>query len=258
MHNRSRGLIAAVAAALLVPVPILLDEPTGVARAGGALLLVLVLPGYSLSMLLAPESQSSWWVRIPFTVGLSMAATVAGGLALNLTPWGLTTESWVAWLSGLTLAVGGLALTRLRPRPEAVPVTGKTVRRDVALFALAATVAVSAVLVAYVGTLQRSEADSTQLWILPDEQAGSNEIRLGIRSLEPATRNYRLRVSSGDWVLGDWPSIALTPGQLWEFALVLPPDSRLPETVDALLYVSGSDTVYRRAALRQVAQVARP
>jgi hypothetical protein len=258
VYRRPYGLIAVMAAALLGAVIILIDSPTGVLKASGSLLLVLVLPGYSLSMLLTPTLQSGRQERAILTLGLSMAIAALGGLVLNLTPWGIGTQGWIALLSGVTLVSGGIALARTRPTPSAEVVGPRTAPRDAALLAMAIAVAAVAMFVARSGAAQWSETNTTQIWLLPGKQANPNEIQLGIRNLEATAKSYKLQLLSGGQVCSEWNAITLVPDEQWEIRIRLSPAIWDPGTVEALLYEAGSDTVYRRATLQQAARSSAP
>src|SRR5487761_1505409 len=91
-------------------------------REVAGLLLVLVFPGYALSALAVP-AVPAWFRQVNpllwrgmWTVGLSLAAAVALGLLLNLTPDGLTRTSWAVSLAALTLAAAAAAAWRRRRR----------------------------------------------------------------------------------------------------------------------------------------------
>src|SRR5487761_1406238 len=99
-------------------------------REVAGLLLVLVFPGYALSALAVP-AVPAWFRQVNpllwrgmWTVGLSLAAAVALGLLLNLTPDGLTRTSWAVSLAALTLAAAAAAAWRRRRRGPAGRLSG--------------------------------------------------------------------------------------------------------------------------------------
>lgn len=254
MYPSSRNLLIAMAATLIAAASLFLGVPGGVARIIGAIALVLVLPGYALGRLLVPESLSRWWMRYPFVVGLSMAGTVLGGVILNLTPWGLTAESWTVWLAGLTMAAAAGVLTRPRipQRLETVGGEEHSTPRDVRLFGAAVLVTLVAIGIAYAGAVQQSTANVTQLWAVADRLPTPSRIQLGVRSLESSFTSYRLQVVGEGKVLQEWNSITLAPGEQWEASLALPPGGTLPETLEVSLYLAGDDQVYRNVTLRSL------
>jgi hypothetical protein len=80
--------------------------------------LVLMLPGYALSLLLLPSVPDRAW-RLAWSVGLSLAVAVLAGLLLNFIPAGLTTVTWTAGLAAVTLAA--LTAVALLPAAAAPP-----------------------------------------------------------------------------------------------------------------------------------------
>jgi len=243
-----------MAAALLAASAILIDWPTEAIGASGALLLVLVLPGYSLFKLLALKELVGWHEGLAFTLGLSMATTAIGGLVMSLTPWGIGTQGWVAWQGGVTVVAGGIALARRHLAPRAVARAPRTTLRDAALLVLSGAVVVAALLMSRSGAVEGWEAHSTQLWLLESSQASPGGIRLGVRSLETSDKSYRLQLLSGGQLQREWSSIELAPGWQWETMLLPSPTGSRLSAVEALLYEAGSDRVYRRATLRLVVQ----
>jgi hypothetical protein len=124
-------------------------------RAGSAAALVLVLPGYALTMALFPQGTGT--EKLLTTLGLSLASVALAGLALNWTPLALHARSWTVVLSSVTLGAGAVALRRqLRAFP--VPVTWPRIGvplRQVGLLGTALVVTVGAVAMATNGALQQ-------------------------------------------------------------------------------------------------------
>ena len=92
--------------------------------------LVLVLPGYALTAFClpgrSPRGFSPLLWRGLWTVGLSLAVAVLGGLVLNLTPAGLTRVSWAILLAGVTiLALAVTAWLRTSSPRTGSPRTGR-------------------------------------------------------------------------------------------------------------------------------------
>jgi uncharacterized membrane protein len=118
--------------------------------------LVFVLPGYALLVATYPETDAHrrWYewrygetvhrgatldrtAMAALTIGLSCAISAFVGLGLNLTPWGISTWSVAAVLSGVTVLLVSIAWTNRRRHsrvstPEASPGSGLTAteRRD--------------------------------------------------------------------------------------------------------------------------------
>jgi uncharacterized membrane protein len=79
-----------------------------------ALALAFVLPGYALLEAAYPPGALGWVGRLIGIVALSLACSVLGGLALNLTGPGLTRVVWATFLS--TIAVVGEVIAWVRWR----------------------------------------------------------------------------------------------------------------------------------------------
>ena len=75
--------------------------------------LVFILPGYALTCALLPTVKFGA-ERFVLSLGLSLAAVIVGGLLLNLTPFGLQTDSWAILLGGITLGASAVAIVRRR------------------------------------------------------------------------------------------------------------------------------------------------
>jgi hypothetical protein len=104
--------------------------------------------------------------------------------------------------------------------------------------------------------LARSEAalqpapDVVQLWMLPDDTDESPTLRVGLNSLGPAAGRFRLQIERGGYIIHEWPSLSIVPGQQWEQILSL--QGRQPGSgpFEARLYrAEEPNVVYRRVAL---------
>ncbi|MHB1131403.1 MAG: DUF1616 domain-containing protein [Chloroflexota bacterium] len=250
MRARRDVLIGVVALALLAPLTVLAGWPLDTLRFVAAAALILVLPGYALSALLFSGSSFAWQERVLFAVGLSLAVTVLGGLLLNLTPWGLQTESWLVWLSGVTVIAGSMALARSPLIAGSGIGSARLGKRAAGLVAMAAFVVVLALVQARAGAVLLSNADTVQFWLLNGEGTAANEVQLGLRSLEAGPTVYTLEVWSEEALLHEWPTITLAPGELWEATLRLPEGTPRPGVIEGLLFIAGQEDVYRRAVLR--------
>jgi hypothetical protein len=181
--------------------------------------LVLVLPGYALSLLLLPSVPDRAW-RAAWSVGLSLAVAVLAGLLLDLIPAGLTTVTWTAVLAGVTLAA--LAAVAFRPAaapPRAEPSGGATGRRwnwpALAGPALAAAFAAGAVALAVVSAPWPRPPGFAELRLVP---APGPAASVGVRNAYPGAETFRLTVQNGRSAPMTW-TITLGPGQEWQRAV---------------------------------------
>lgn len=245
MRRRSLALLAAVAigapAVALTPGELL--QPVAALALGPPL--VLLLPGYALTAAIFPRRVLGAAERLTFSLGLSLALAVLGGFVLNLTPAGLRAGSWAALLGGVTAAALVASLRRRSAAGGTHPGIGLT-RGQGAVLGLAALTVAGAVVVGVAGEAGSRTADLTQLWMLPAGDGAPDRVRLGIGSLESATRDYRLEVVLDGQVIYS-SALTLEPGERWEAVAILPEATAGTATIEANLYRSDApETVYRR------------
>ncbi len=224
------------------------------ARAIVAALLVLVLPGYALVAAVFPQRTLADAERLLFSLGLSLAVAILGGLVLDALPAGLQPGWWLALLLATTLSAGAVALLRRRGAslPDLSSVGQSRARLPASqalLLAAAGLLAATAVVVAARGATEQPFAGVTELWMLPLGSVDQPAVVLGVRSVESSPTRYRLVLSVAGQVANEWTSIELAPGQTWETTSGLP--TAAAANVVALLYrVDDAATIYRRVALR--------
>ena len=222
-----------------------------IARGLSSILLVLLLPGYALTEAVFAAKKVSLAERIVFSLGLSMAITIVGGLLLNLMPPGLQSSSWAILLSVVTAVASIVAFLRRKNAPSisAEKPTNGIRLHQAALFGLALVVAVGAIGLAVKDASEDAGTRFTQLWILPAANSNPNTIRLGVHNFEAISMSYALRVSVGDRVLAEWNSISLAAGQSWETNIAAPTAAE-SHTVQAQLYrLDAPLTPYRHVTL---------
>lgn len=244
-------IITIVAVALVFALP-----STNVIGRIWTLPLVLVLPGYALTCALFPKRALGITQYIVFSLALSLAILILGGLVLNWMPSGLNTRSWTVLLSGITLIASTVAL--IRRRGEYISASawlrvdlGLNFRQGL-LLVLAAIVICGAVVVSYRGAAQQPFPGFTQLWILPANGASvKNTISLGVSNMELTAMEYNLTVNMDGKVVKVWPSIYLKLNEKWQATLVLPQTTQTRTArVEALLYQTIAPTkIYRHVVL---------
>jgi hypothetical protein len=221
---------------------------TSALRTMAALLLVLFLPGFALTVILFKRERLKMPERLLLGVGLSVALTALIGLLLNWTPWGLqVTSLWAALLLGLTVEVAVIVFVR-RPRwtemvsrPSNLNFTG----RQWALMNLAALVTIIAIQVARTPSSQHGFEGYTMLWIQPGNVPDT--LRLGVSSEEFAMTKYQIRFELNGTVR-EGPILELSPGGAWESVVRLPIDQLVGNPLTVFLYRLDHPTeVYRHA-----------
>lgn len=216
------------------------------------LLLVLILPGYSLTSLLFPTRHVRPLDRVALTIGLSLAVAILSGVVLNLFPFGIQPNSAALSLGGISLVLSIAAIVRRLAQSERSAERGALLadrtrharlpfvyRSDVALGGVAILVVVAAIGVAVYSASQRYDSGFTELWIQPVQlphksatatpqqqtvQASSAPatVTIGIHSEELTTKAYTLEVYVGATLARTWDQVTLTPGQTWQRNLTFP------------------------------------
>jgi uncharacterized membrane protein len=186
-----------------------------------ALPLVLVLPGYTLSEALFHTRSLDAPQRVVFSLGLSLATDVLGGLILNLLPAGLKAASWAVFLALLTAVLALVAFSlRRRRRADAKEARWPRLRLTVGgsiLWGLALVIAPLAVVYAALSAQKQRNAEFTQLWMLRQVHAGKScAVRLGVRSFESASVRYLVEMMVNGAVVMTWPSVDLAPQDHWD------------------------------------------
>ncbi len=230
--------------------------------------LVMVLPGYALTSALFSRQVLGIPEYLLFSLGLSLTIVILGGLALNLTPFGLRANSWAVFLSTITLSASAVALVRRRGQSSifstfsifSIVSEWSRVRgivltfRQGLLLGLAVLIVWGAVAVSIIGAERQPHQGFTQLWILPAGRAANakNVVRLGMSNMESKSMQYRLTVNMDGKVVKEWSSIDLSPNEKWQTTLVLPQTMHTTGTlkVEAMLYLTDAPTkVYRNVVL---------
>ena len=224
-------------------------------------IVVLLVPGYAISLAALPARTLGFWERVALSLGLSIAVAAFSGLVLTWTPFGLRAMTWLAALGTVTLAATWLARWRLSLIPSSAPLhngegtaTGEGTRAHVPLLiGLATLIAGGAVAVAYVGVLDEVQPGYTELWLLPQPTTGAHAIQVGVKNMELRPMRYRLVVELANRPIEQWSPIELQPGQSWQATADLLASPKADAPVQAFLYQLGApQTVYRWARLAQV------
>jgi Protein of unknown function (DUF1616) len=232
-------LLVTVTAAATAALVVALVPGLPAVRTPFALVLLLALPGYSLTAALFDEQSLDAWRRLLLTVALSLAASVMVGLVLNLMPFGLRAASWAVALLAVVCAACAVAARR-GGRPAVWPATpGQRLTRVNMLFLLGAVLLLGgAIGFARMPLSATSAQGYTALWLAP---RGTDFVRVGVKSGELHARTYRLVVRADAGVALDRRLTELPPGG--SFTATVRLNKLRARSVVARLYVNGS--VYR-------------
>lgn len=230
-------LCSAVACASLIgavlPVPAIL-------RTLIALPLVFVLPGAA--MLRALDLRFTPYAHAPIAVGLSMAITVLGGLALN---WlgGLTSFGWTLWLGSVSI-LAAVAALRNASTGGRRPLPAMRLRHGAMLAAAAAVLMLTFHSTARAITAYRP-FPHTSFWMLPLAQA-SEVYMIGIKNDEGRPETYAVQLMVAQRITGQWQDLILASGQTVTFPVMVQPGA----AAQAWLYrAEQPQAIYRRVTV---------
>lgn len=271
--RRNADLLAAMGIALVAALADL-TESGGTARVGLSLLLVLVAPGYVAAAALFPADTLQRVERLVASLGLSLAIAILGGIALNLTPWGLQTSAWAYLLACVTVCMGGVAFARrhsytrrdaakqsanlrrfgLPPLPSAAQTrrSGHLTTPQILMLCAALLITVGAVAIAANGQQQANaveDATATQLWIQPVTQSDISTIQIGMTNRLPGVTPFQLILTSQGVTVHRW-NLTLHADATWQTTVVLSRAELAARSIQAALFrASDLRTPYRQVTL---------
>ena len=254
MRRKNLDLIAALIIAVLNVVWAQLYISIPVVGLILALPLALVLPGYTLTEVLFHKRSLNASERLVFSLGLSLAIVILSGLFLNMFPVGLQTASWAVLLGLLTLVFSLLAMYLRRDVPVSggqQPLRFRLMTYQGILFGLAIAGTILSFVYAATGVKEQPRPGFTQLWMLPEVQAGKScAVRLGVRSFESTPVTYHLTITmNGDQVAMP-PSVSLASQEEWDRSVQVSPMATDEIYVEVRLYrLDKLESVYREVHL---------
>ena len=197
---------------------------TSIVRALPCALLVLVVPGYVLSVALLPDRRDVF-ERSLLALGLSICVAVFTGLLVDRLGTGLTSRSLSIALALFTLGACILARRRRAGSAAAVsvpagrgPWSGRRILVTSAMVVASLAAVIAAVLVARLPSSSAHIEGSTSLWIKP-QQVEAGTFVVGVRSNELRRTTYRLVARSvvSPRILIN-ATVTLAPGRQWQAA----------------------------------------
>ncbi|HEY5005821.1 MAG TPA: DUF1616 domain-containing protein [Ktedonobacteraceae bacterium] len=250
MRQKNLDLLVTMIIAVLNLVWALLPSHLPVVGIILTLPLVLVLPGYTLTEAMFHKRSLDASHRLIFSLGLSLAIAILSGLILNLLPIGLQTISWAVLLGLLTVIFSLLVayLRREAPVKERHSLRFRFSASDGILSGLAIIVAGLSILYAANGVLRQPHPGFTQLWMLPQIQAGrSCAVRLGIHSFEATSTMYRITMMVNGARVNTLPQVTLSPQDEWNDLVPITPEATDKVYVEVQLYRADKpQVVYRK------------
>ncbi len=236
-NNRRDLLIVCLWAAAA---PMIMTAPDLVPRILGSLPWFFVLPGYAALRALGIRTGSLLELGV-FTVGLSLALSIAGGFLLNAVG-ALNPAGWAAWLTIVTLALSGVAAIRNQPAGWPAgpwPRLAGLGRRHYGMVAAAILAVAAAFLLAVRDDVGNGAFARTDFWMLPEEGAFPTQVLLGIHNAEREMREFQVEMMSSERLVASWRSLRLEPGETVTWTAPLPPSAGSGRRVEARLFKDG-------------------
>jgi hypothetical protein len=252
LNPRQRSLAIAAIASVCSAAIVAFGPGLTALRLPFALLLLFVLPGYTLVAGLFPDESLDGPRGLVLTLGLSVALAVLTGLILDLGPDGVTTDSWAVALSMLTClaALIGVASTdrygaisgslRFRARP-----------RELALLVVGAAILGTAVGFSRTVLPARNVRGYTALWIQPARLGARAGVRIGAISGELAAMRFRLTLRVGGQLRYEKRFVLQPGGRYKQLVPLGAPPTDSAEPIRATLYRQARpNVVFRTVTLR--------
>lgn len=272
---RGNSLVYLMVGGATVVLMSLLATVTTVPQVALGLLIVLILPGYTLTTALFCRQQLSSAERTLLVLSTSLVVTILGSLVIHQSGLSLEKNSWLALCAIVTLA-GGFATWSLRRQGNTAQEAASPLNFTLAqmgLLGLAAIIVGIAFMTVRTAAPAAGYQGYTLLWMAPQQAATTNRIQLGVSSKEFAPTQYKLQLRVNEQLAQEWSLIELAPNQEWLATFELPAaqsaavanpaghgEGAAPgavHTVEAFLYrLDQPETAYRRVVLYRDPQVA--
>jgi uncharacterized membrane protein len=226
----------------------------GILRVVFGLALALLAPGYALTTAFLPSLAQVFPNRLMYAIGLSLAATILTGLALNLTAEGLTGTLFTGVLGSISLAAGVVALLRrwreFEPEDEVRLPAFRLRASHAAMFAAAALLVVGALVVTRTAAVGEPHPGFTQLWLTPFYPSSKQYVEIGLHSYENEPVDYRVVYRIGGEVVSEWSPVRLEPDGLWQKVMHIGEAPQQGERAEVVVYrLDDPEEVYRHATL---------
>mgnify|MGYP001365225088 CR=1 FL=1 len=224
-----RWLAVALILSALVCAAVSAVAPWPALRIAAAVPLVLILPGSALVLAVDPgHTRTIGSERLFWCLAASLAATVAGGLILNMTSE-LTQSTWLAYLSGVVVVAALASMVRQsdgdhqNPPKRSMPIHVAT---PTVLLGVGAVVLVAGALALSVYSSSTANREHfVQLWLVPTPAtAGANAQRaeVGVTNYEGRRVRVDIDIRTPDTVVLSRKGIVLDEGQTWTYRIFRP------------------------------------
>lgn len=218
-----------------------------------AMPLIFILPGYTLIEVLFHKRTFETVEHVLFSLAVSMAIDVVGGLSFNLFSLRLEPASWVVFLALLTIGFSFIASMMRRGiiRASARLPMIHCSPGGYLLFILAGTIVLLSMLFSAIGAMRQPYPGFTQLWMLPSTHTSEGcAVKLGVDSFENTAVTYRIVVTINGAQLDTWLPVTLAPRKTWNQVVPVAMHVDGAVLVEARLYrLDKPASVYRRVHL---------
>jgi uncharacterized membrane protein len=213
-----------------------------------ALPIALLLPGYAVMAAGFPRGGLSSVPILVSSLALSLATLALGALPLNYVPGGARGLSWAIFLVAVVI-IGCLVAARRRPAAgRGKPRRARRPRKLEALLVLGGLIAAAAAVMLSQTAFSVDDARGyTQLWALPDEDAGV-EVGVGNQSQHPLAYYLTVRIGAEPKA---GRRLELDPGETQKLQLPVPGATARDSVpvVATLVLATEPRDVYRRVKI---------
>ena len=243
--------------AALASVFAVLALPAGPLRFLATLPLVVWLPGFALMRAMGRQLVRGL-EGFCLVVGISMSIAILTGYGLNAIGR-MTPEGWAIALATVVVLCTLVSphsdrnrnfLLPLWVRLESLrPLSGAACLK-VGLVLASMGIAGGAYAIALDGFTRYRQFKYTELWMVPDQPARSDTVRIGVRNMEGEPSNYQLQVMQDGALIAQLSAIALDDGGQWAVPVTVSFDPQKPSRIEARLYNSAEPhRLYRQVWL---------
>jgi uncharacterized membrane protein len=205
--------------------------------------LVLLVSGHAVLRAIGVRT-TSVSEHLAYAVGASLAAGIAGGIALNAAGF-LMPLGWAVWFWAVTAAAALVAVGR-RDAPD-LPAWPQPVRirlwQGVAI-GLAVLVATGAYALAIRDEAADRQFKYTEFWMLPWANGDPGRLTVGVRSAETQAQRFDLEITLDGRLFAVFRSLTIVPGDTWTRQIPVPVLAT-PQKAEARLYRPDDNRLYR-------------
>jgi uncharacterized membrane protein len=218
--------------------------------------MLFVLPGYALTAAAFGRHTPEPTQRCALTVGLSLAVSILGALALNLTSYGLRDRSWSVFVVALVWTACAVAARQRSAGPPLAPDSDSRPRfhlraLDLLLVFVATGLTIAALTLAVTPLPAKNVQGYTALSMVrqqpPLDRSGPTRVAIEVVSNELEPTTYHLEVRSGSTLVFARSHLELSPGQRWRASVVIAstPPVQATQIVANLLRTDHATSRYR-------------